>query len=707
MKQFKTLRGSRYPMGARWKPQGTNFSIFSRRATGVELVLYERSDSQEPFQVIRLDSSVNRTFFFWHIYVRGIPQGIYYTWRIDGPGDTIAHGDLFDRRRELLDPWTRAVSSTLWNRRKACIADTGNWPSMRSMVMEDSYDWEGDRPLNHAEENMIIYEVHVGGFTRHVSANVSHPGTFSGIIEKIPYLKGLGITDVELLPVMAFDEQDLPENADTEQLTNFWGYSTHSFFCPHPGYCVTPEIGSHLNEFRDMVKALHKAGIGVILDVVFNHTAEGGATGPIINFKGFGNETAYHLDPDDKSVYRDYTGCGNTVNCNHPIVTAFILESLEFWAKKMHVDGFRFDLASVLARGEDGHPLQHAPLLWNIEFSFALEKTKVIAEAWDAAGLYQVGAFPGFRWADWNGCYRDVIRRFVRGDGGLIGQVATRISGSSDLYEKDGRKPSNGINFITCHDGFTLYDLVSYNEKRNEANGENNRDGSNENYSWNCGMEGETENPGIAAIRKRQARNFIAILLLSQGVPMLLGGDEVLRTQKGNNNAYCQNNELGWFDWTLLETNPESLLFVKEMISFRKRHPSLMRNKFLTGKKLPGLRLPDISWHGLNLYDPEWDDPDSRFLGFTLAGLSDQEPDVHVIMNMSSEPALIDLPNVSGMEWTRVIDTAALSANYSQSGNKSISVMNQKHMVEKRSVIVFEGRPLKTLNTTMDEGISP
>jgi isoamylase len=707
MKQFKTLRGSRYPMGARWKPQGTNFSIFSRRATGVELVLYERSDSQEPFQVIRLDSSVNRTFFFWHIYVRGIPQGMYYTWRIDGPGDTIAHGDLFDRRRELLDPWTRAVSSTLWNRRKACIADTGNWPSMRSMVMEDSYDWEGDRPLNHAEENMIIYEVHVGGFTRHVSANVSHPGTFSGIIEKIPYLKGLGITDVELLPVMAFDEQDLPENADTEQLTNFWGYSTHSFFCPHPGYCVTPEIGSHLNEFRDMVKALHKAGIGVILDVVFNHTAEGGATGPIINFKGFGNETAYHLDPDDKSVYRDYTGCGNTVNCNHPIVTAFILESLEFWAKKMHVDGFRFDLASVLARGEDGHPLQHAPLLWNIEFSFALEKTKVIAEAWDAAGLYQVGAFPGFRWADWNGCYRDVIRRFVRGDGGLIGQVATRISGSSDLYEKDGRKPSNGINFITCHDGFTLYDLVSYNEKRNEANGENNRDGSNENYSWNCGMEGETENPGIAAIRKRQARNFIAILLLSQGVPMLLGGDEVLRTQKGNNNAYCQNNELGWFDWTLLETNPESLLFVKEMISFRKRHPSLMRNKFLTGKKLPGLRLPDISWHGLNLYDPEWDDPDSRFLGFTLAGLSDQEPDVHVIMNMSSEPALIDLPNVSGMEWTRVIDTAALSANYSQSGNKSISVMNQKHMVEKRSVIVFEGRPLKTLNTTMDEGISP
>ncbi|MFH0959661.1 MAG: glycogen debranching protein GlgX [Pseudomonadota bacterium] len=694
MKQFKTMRGSRYPMGARWKPQGTNFSVFTRHATGVDLALYEFAHSPEPFQVIQLDPSVNRTFFFWHVYVSGLPQGIHYTWRVDGPGDTAANGFRFDRRRELLDPWTKAVSSKLWNRKKACLPDQPNWPSMRSMIVEDSYDWEGDRPVNHAPENMIIYEIHIGGFTRHASSKVAHPGTFAGIIEKIPYLKNLGVTDVEFLPVMAFDEQDLPENADRGNLKNFWGYSTHSFFCPHPGYCVTPERGSHLNEFRDMVKALHTEGIGVILDVVYNHTAEGGASGPTINFKGFGNETSYHLDPTDKSVYRDYTGCGNTVNCNHPIVTAFILESLEFWVKKMHVDGFRFDLASVLARGEDGHPLQHAPLLWNIEFSFALEKTKVIAEAWDAAGLYQVGAFPGFRWADWNGCYRDVIRRFVRGDGGLIGQVATRISGSSDLYAKDGRKPVNGINFITCHDGFTLYDLVSYNEKHNEANGENNRDGSNDNFSWNCGFEGETNNPQITALRKRQARNFIAILLLSQGVPMLLAGDETLRTQKGNNNAYCQDNEFSWFDWTLLERNRETLLFVKKMISFRRRHPSLMRNRFLTGKKSPDMKFPDVSWHGSNLNDPKWDDNDSRVLGFTLAGLSNQEPDIHVMMNMSPEPIFIELPYGSEIEWFRVIDTANVSAYEDQSNNKTVSARNQ-HMVEEKSVVVYEARPLK------------
>ncbi len=694
MKQFKTMRGSRYPMGARWKPQGTNFSIFSRHATGAELVLYELADSPEPFQVFQLDPSINRTFFFWHIYVRGLPQGIHYTWRVDGPNDTKAHGFRFDRRRELLDPWTRAASSTLWDRNRARQVNAENWPSMRSMIVEDNYDWEGDRPVNHAPENMIIYEMHIGGFTRHDSSRVAHPGTFGGIIEKIPYLQDLGITDVEFLPVMAFDEQDLPENVDREKLSNFWGYSTHSFFSPHQGYCVTPERGSHLNEFRDMVKALHKAGIGVILDVVYNHTAEGGASGPTINFKGFGNETSYHLDPADKSIYRDYTGCGNTVNCNHPIVTAFILESLEFWVKKMHVDGFRFDLASVLARGEDGHPLQHAPLLWNIEFSFALDKAKVIAEAWDAAGLYQVGAFPGFRWADWNGCYRDVIRRFIRGDSGLIGEVATRISGSSDLYEKDGRRPSNGINFITCHDGFTLYDLVSYNEKHNEANGENNRDGSNDNLSWNCGFEGETRDPEIVDLRKRQARNFIAILLLSQGVPMLLSGDEVLRTQKGNNNVYCHNNELGWFDWTLSETNRDMLVFVKKMISFRRSHSSLMRDRFLTGQQMPDQRLPDISWHGSTLYDPKWQDPDSRILGFTLAGLSDMEPDIHVMMNMSSESVFIELPLVSERQWFRVIDTADPSAYESQYSIETMSALNQLE-VERKSVVVFEGRPLK------------
>lgn len=696
-------------MGARWKPQGTNFAIFSRHATGVELVLYEKADSLEPIQIIPLDPLHNRTFFFWHIYVRRLPLGIHYTWRVDGPQDTFNHGFRFDRRRELIDPWTRAVSTKLWDRNSARLENPAKWRAMRSMVIEDNYDWEGDRPVNHSPESMIIYEAHVGGFTRSASANVSYPGTFSGIIEKIPYLKELGVTDVELLPVMAFDEQDLPEISYRNGLKNFWGYSTHSFFCPHPGYCVTPEKGSHLNEFRDMVKALHQAGIGVILDVVFNHTAEAGASGPTINFKGFGNETSYHLDPEDKRIYRDYTGCGNTVNCNHPIVTAFILESLEFWVRQMHVDGFRFDLASAMARGEDGEPLKHAPLLWNIEFSFALDKTKVIAEAWDAAGLYQVGAFPGFRWADWNGCYRDVIRRFVRGDGGIIGEVATRISGSSDLYQKDGRRPSNGINFITCHDGFTLNDLVSYNEKRNEANGENNRDGSNENHSWNCGAEGPTNDPRITALRKRQARNFVAILLLSQGVPMLLAGDEVLRTQGGNNNAYCQDNDLGWFDWNDIKKNMDMLLFVKKMISFRKRHPSLMRDRFLTGAKPKGSSIPDVLWHGVTLYDPHWNDPESRVLGFTLAGLSVHEPDIHVIMNMSSEPIFVELPFLSDRQWFRVIDSAAPPVEHFELENPSSTSTMTKHLVAERSVVVFEGIPVtaKTAGTSQRRPIFP
>lgn len=692
MMSFRTQPGLRYPMGMRWKAQGTNFSVFSRHATSVELLLYENSNSPSPFQVIKLDPSVNRTFFFWHVYVIGLPLGIYYTWRFDGPNDTRVSGLRFNKRRELLDPWTRAVSTTLWDRRKACLDDLESSTSMRAMAMEDMYDWEGDLPINHASEQMIIYELHVGGFTLAPSAQVTHPGKFAGIIEKIPYLKSLGITDVELLPVAGFDEQDVPDDVAALGLKNFWGYSTHSFFSPHPGYCIAPETGNHLGEFRDMVKALHAADIGVILDVVFNHTAEGGATGPTINFKGFVNEAFYHLDPRDRRVYRDYTGCGNTVNCNHPLVAAFILECLDFWVREMHVDGFRFDLASVLARGEDGNPLYHAPVLWNIEFSETLARTKLIAEAWDAAGLYQVGTFPGFRWAEWNGRYRDLIRRFVRGDRGLIGEVATRISGSSDMYEDYGRLPRNGINFITCHDGFTLFDLVSYNRKHNEANGENNRDGSNENLSWNCGCEGATDDPQIVELRKRQAKNFIAILLLSQGVPMLLAGDEVLRTQLGNNNAYCQDNDMGWFDWTLTETNRDIFLFVSKMIAFRKRHPCLIRNRFLTGHKTLEHRLPDVTWHGSMVNLPQWDDMDSQLLGFTLAGVTPEEEDVHVIMNMSEEGVSIELPNVSGRKWFRVVDTAAPSPDDFLQAGKQVAVNKNKYPVRQRSVVVFESR---------------
>ncbi|HKZ18428.1 MAG TPA: glycogen debranching protein GlgX, partial [Geobacteraceae bacterium] len=635
MKTYKVSPGHRFPFGATYESQGTNFSVWGRSATKVELLLYERSDSPEPFQVIELDPEVNRTFYAWHVCVEGLPPGTFYGWRMDGPGDTRTTGHRFDRHKVLLDPWTFAVTDDLWDRRLASLPGENGPFSMRGIVLDDDhYDWEGDEPLNHPMEHSVIYEMHVGGFTRHPSSLVAGPGTFSGVMEKIPYLKALGVTDVELIPVMAFDEQDVPEGAAALGLKNYWGYSTHSFFSPHPGYCCLPEKGAHRREFRDMVKALHGAGIGVILDVVFNHTAEGGATGPTINFKGLANAGFYHLDRGDRRIYRDYTGCGNTVNCNDPVVSRFLVDCLEYWVAEMHVDGFRFDLASVLIRDQNGAPMYRAPTPWNIEFSRVLANTKIIAEAWDAGGLYHVGDFPGFRWAEWNGKYRDIIRRFVRGDGGLIGEVATRVSGSSDLYESEGRLPGNSVNFVTCHDGFTLHDLVSYNDKHNEANGENNRDGCSDNLSWNCGVEGETADPEVLTLRKRQAKNFMAIMLLSHGVPMILAGDEALKTQKGNNNCYCQDNELSWFDWNLTGKNSDMLRFVTGMIAFRRRHPCLMRKHFLTGKKRRGAAFPDVAWHGIKLNEPLWNDPEARILAYMLGRQTNEEEDIHIIFNM-------------------------------------------------------------------------
>ncbi|MBI5248286.1 MAG: glycogen debranching enzyme [Desulfomonile tiedjei] len=570
---------------------------------------------------------------------------------------------------------------------------------MRAAVVENHYDWNGDRPLDRPLENTVIYEMHVGGFTRHPSSNVKHPGTFSGVIEKIPYLQRLGITDVEFMPVMAFDEQDVPDSAFEKGFRNYWGYSTHSFFSPHPGYCVSPHSGAHVQEFRDMVKALHKAGIGVILDVVLNHTAEGGEDGPVINFKGFSNDSFYHLSPNDRRLYRDFTGCGNTVNCNHPVVTVFILQCLEYWVREMHVDGFRFDLASVLTRGEDGNPINHAPVVWNIEFSEILADAKIIAEAWDAGGLYQVGAFPGFRWAEWNGKYRDVIRRFVRGDKGLVGEVATRITGSSDLYQGSGRLPINSINYVTCHDGFTLYDLVSYNQKHNYDNGEHNRDGSDENLSWNCGCESNTDEPEILSLRLRQVKNFMAILMLSQGVPMLCSGDEVLRSQRGNNNAYCQDNELSWFDWTLTQKNEEVLRFVRQIIAFRKRHPCLRRTNFLTGTKSRGADIPDVSWHGFKLNEPCWFDAASDVLAFTLTAAADWEEDLHAVFNMSD--VALDMPvyDIQGKTWHKAVDTWRLSPGDILEPGQQEPLREQYYRVNPRSVVVLESRPTLRANT--------
>lgn len=693
MKQYATRPGHRYPFGATHDPQGTNFAIWGRFATSVQLLLYGKADSPDPFQVITLDPDVNRTYYAWHVYVEKLPPGIFYGWRMDGPGNTQSTGLRFDRQKVLLDPWAVAVTDTLWDRRAAIRPGDNSSCSMRGIVLKDDrYDWEGDRPLNHSLEQAVIYELHVGGFTRHPSAAVAHPGTFAGVIEKIPYLKALGITDVELMPVTAFDRQDVPWGAAARGLKNYWGYSPHSFLSPHPGYCIAPEHGSHRHQFRDMVKAFHQAGIGVILDIVLNHTAEGGADGPTINFKGLSNIGFYILDRNDRRIYQDYTGCGNTVNCNNPVVSNFLVDTLEYWVREMHVDGFRFDLASILVRGEDGKPMSHPPTPWSIEFSRVLSNTIIIAEAWDAGGLYQVGDFPGFRWAEWNGDYRDVIRRFVRGDKGLVGQVATRISGSSDLYEAEGRLPFNSINFVTCHDGFTLYDLVSYNRKHNYANGENNQDGSDNNLSWNCGVEGATANASILALRRKQAKNFVAILLLSQGVPMLLAGDEILRTQTGNNNCYCQDNELSWFDWTMTEQHHTMLRFVTQMIAFRKRHPCLMRTRFLTGHKSAGARLPDIIWHGTKLSEPLWHDPDAQILACTLAGQHADDEDLHIIYNMSDDAVTMPLPQLPDRSWYRALDTRQRAPADIIEPVDQPRMKEYQYDVSPRTVVVFESR---------------
>jgi glycogen operon protein len=686
---YATRAGSRLPLGATTTAGGVNFSLFCPHATRVELLLYE-ANSPRPFQQVALDAKRNRTQLVWHVFVAGLAPGVHYAWRLDGASDTATSGRRFNPRKELVDPWARAVSDALWDRKRAADPADDGPCGVRAVVSEVDFDWSGERPIPRTLEGAVIYELHVGGFTRHPSSRAVAPGTFTALIDKIPYLRELGITHVELLPVMAFDEQSVPSAALARGLRNYWGYNTHSFWSPHPRYCLHTEQGRQVAEFKHMVRALHAAGIGVILDVVFNHTAEGGADGPWINFKGMANEIVYHLDPHDRRRYLDFTGCGNTVNCNHPQMTAFFVHCLEYWVEEMHVDGFRFDLASVFTRGDVGVVLPNPPLPWNIELSRTLAGLPLIAEAWDAAGLYDVGAFPGMSWAEWNGAYRDVVRRFVRGDAGLIGAVARRVAGSSDLYAHSDRRPCNSINFITCHDGFTLADLVSYDDKHNEANGEENRDGSNDNLSWNCGAEGDTADAAIQTLRRRQAKNFISVLMLSRGVPMLLAGDEVLRTQGGNNNAYCQDNAVSWFDWDRVDLQPEMLRFTKEMIAFRRRHASLTSNYFYTGDIVPERGLADIAWHGIRLNEPNWDGPDARVLAFTIAGIDPSEADIHVVLNMSDHAIMAELPVLAGRRWHIAIDTAAAPPDDVVVRSRQRSLSASPHQVLPRSVVVLE-----------------
>ncbi|MGB5445007.1 MAG: glycogen debranching protein GlgX [Psychromonas sp.] len=656
---YEVLPGKTHPIGATVEEDGVNFCLYcDDRCTSVELLLFEQHDAVVPYEIIRFDPLIHRSFYFWHIFVKDLPPKIHYAYRVDGPYQP-ENGLIFDKQKVLIDPYARGINRSLWQRDDACKAGDNLHTSMRSCVLKLSdYDWQGDKAPTHRLNESIIYELHVGGFTKSPTSKVKHPGSYAGVIEKIPYLQALGITAVELLPVFEFDDSE-QRYVDGNKLSNYWGYNTVNFFAPHSGYCVNPQEGEHLDEFRDLVKALHQADIGVILDVVFNHTDEGDDQGPLYSFKGFANESYYLLMEDHKDIYCNYSGCGNTFKCNHPITEKFILDCLEYWVRDMHIDGFRFDEGTILARSENGELMDNPPLIWAIELAEQLADTKVIAEAWDAQGGYLVGSFPGHRWAEWNGIYRDDIRDFVRGKAGILGTVARRIAGSADLYQKKYELPGNSINFITVHDGFTLNDLVSYNHKHNQANGENNRDGADHNRSWNCGVEGATDDKEINLLRKQQIKNFATILMLSKGVPMFVAGDEVCRTQQGNNNAYCQDNEISWFNWNDLESNKAMLQFWQRLISFRKAHSSIFSNSYYDGE-INKRGLPDIAWHGCELHKPGWHDVNGLALAMTLSAYEDEE-DLHIMFNMYWEALEFELPAIAGEQWHRAIDTSLLS----------------------------------------------
>ncbi|NEQ43029.1 MAG: glycogen debranching protein GlgX [Leptolyngbya sp. SIOISBB] len=691
-KLYAVSTGNSYPLGATVKPNGVNFSLFSEAATGVELLLFDSHSDLAPFQVVQLDPTINKTFHFWHVFVEDLPAGTHYAYRVDGP-DNPREGYRFDRHKVLLDPYSKGNNKTLWNRGDACRPGDNLTSSMRCVVIDiEDYDWAGDRPLGRPMNETIVYEMHVGGFTKSPTAGVKHPGTFAGVIEKIPYLQALGVTAVELLPIFEFDDTEVLRVVDGKPLTNYWGYSTMSYFAPHPSYCVNPETGDHVREFRDMVKALHQAGIEVILDVVFNHTDEGNHEGPVFSFKGLDNRTYYYLSPQDRQYYYDYTGCGNTFNCNHPVGEMFILDCLRYWVQEMHVDGFRFDEGSVLSRGEDGTPLEHPPVIWAIELDHVLANTKVIAEAWDAAGLYQIGYFPGYRWAEWNGKYRDTIRRFVKGDPGIVGEVANRLAGSADLYQWRQHAPVNSVNFIVAHDGFTLYDLVAYNYKHNEANGEGNRDGIDDNLSWNCGAEGATNDPWVNDLRHRQLKNLAILLLVSQGVPMMVMGDEICRTQQGNNNTYCQDNELNWLDWSLVEKHRDMFRFWKTAIARRRHFKELVRPRYFTGA-VNERGVADITWHGPQLNQPGWNDPESRTLAFTLGGF-DGDPDVHIMINMHWDSVEFQLPDIAGCRWYRSVDTALPSPHDITLVGQEEPVEVSSYLLTARSIVILDSRPI-------------
>lgn len=675
--------GLSFPQGATPLAGGVNFAVFSKYADHVQLLLFDGPEVPAPSTVIDLDPTQNRTGYYWHLFVPGLGHGQVYAWRVHGPCRPDL-GHRFDGDKVLLDPFGVAVTGMgIYDRKAACLPGDNTARSLRSVVIDPGrYDWEGDQPLAPPSGREVVYEMHVGAFTAHPSSGMDDRlrGTYAGLVSKIDHLKELGVTTVELLPVHQYDVQDAPAG-----LTNYWGYSTVSYFAPHAGFSSDSSPTGPVDEFRDMVKALHRAGIRVVLDVVFNHTAEAGDGGPVLSWRGFGNN-AYYLLGEDRSEFMDFTGCGNTLNANHSIVRRMILASLRHWVRNMHVDGFRFDLAAALCRGEDGQPLKNAPVLWGIESDPVLAGTTLVAEPWDLGGLHLTGRFPGHGFAQWNDRYRDAARRFWRGDEGTIEEIMGRIVGSPDLFSGPEQAPFDSVNFVTCHDGFCLRDLVSYTTKRNDANLEGGRDGSDNNLSSNGGVEGETEDPGVLRHRDRQVRNFLTLLFMSHGTPLLLMGDEMGHTRRGNNNPWCQDNDFNWVDWTPGPRRDGLMRFLKGLVELSLAVPVLQANRFwtATNKKTTG----EITWHGSELGRPDWT-ADSRILAWTLAH-PEGGPALHVMLNASDEDVEFEIPDgepsnpwlrvvatdrVGGNDWTPVDEAAPVSEEVVRVGQGSVTVL--------------------------------
>jgi isoamylase len=682
--------GKSFPFGASFVPGGVNFSIYSAHATSCTLVLFDKGAAQPKIEIPFPDAF--RIGNVWSMVVFGLDyEEVEYGYRMDGPFDPQA-GHRFDKSKILLDPYARAIGGRdIWG----TLPDWNNIYPFRARLVYDDFDWGDDHPLEIPLEDLVIYETHVRGFTRHPSSQTKFPGTFAGIRQKIPYLKDLGVNCIELLPVYEFDEFENSREFNGERLYNYWGYSTVGFFAPKSGFAATGKLSMQVDEFKALIKELHRNGIEVMLDVVFNHTAEGNENGPYISFRGLDNRTYYMLTPE--GYYFNFSGTGNTLNCNNPVVRNMVLDCLRYWVSEYHVDGFRFDLASILGRAPSGAPLSNPPLLETLAFDPILAKCKLVAEAWDAGGLYQVGSFPAYgRWAEWNGKYRDSVRRFLKGDQGVVGEIAQRLQGSPDLYASRG--PTASINFITAHDGFTLNDLVSYNDKHNEANGENNQDGANDNHSWNCGWEGPTDDPGVNVLRQRQMKNAVTLLMVSQGVPMIVMGDEVARTQYGNNNVYNHDTELSWFDWTLVDKNAELFRYFKQMIAFRKAHPVLRNRWHLSNRDLVGSGYPDISWHGIHAWQPDFSAANQQ-IAFLLCGKharggSVTDNYVYAAINMHYQAQWFDLPGLpDGLSWHAFANSGAPAPQDIWEPGQEPLLENQSGiLLGDRSVVVLIGK---------------